>query len=66
MSTVTDEQIREYVRVHWRDVWQDGSPGKGIVNDAATVLFSTTTSYEGAMRIREEFARLINAQRGTP
>ncbi len=60
---ITDEQIGDYVREHWRDEWMDGSPGKGSVNDAATILFSDTTSNEGKARIREEFARLIGASR---
>lgn len=55
----TDDRIREYVHDHWRSPWMDGSPGKGSVNDAATILFSATTSFECQQRIRAEFARLI-------
>jgi len=56
---VTDEQIREYVRDHWREQWMGGSAGKGIVNDASIILFSETTPYDSKDRIRSEFARLI-------
>jgi hypothetical protein len=51
-DTITDGMIREYVI----------GPGKGRVSDAEIILFSTTTSYEGKTRIREEFARLLNAR----
>lgn len=60
---ISDEQIHEYVRLHWRDKWMDGGPGKGIVSDASIILFSSTTSHEAARSIRAEFARLI-AKRG--
>ena len=56
---ITDDDIRAYVRDHWRDAWMGGGPGKGTVNDAAIIPFSSTTSYEGKLRIRTEFSRLI-------
>lgn len=58
----TDSDIRAYVRLHWRDPWLGGGPGKGTVNDAAIILFSETTSPEGKARIRAEFARLLATQ----
>lgn len=58
---VTDEQIRDYVREHWRDAWMGGGPGKGTVNDAAIILVSPTTPHEWKLRIRCEFTRLIAA-----
>ena len=61
-ENVTDEQVREYARDHWRDPWMGGASGKGCVGDAMAVLFSTTTGYEWAQRIRAEFARLVNAR----
>ena len=61
-ETITDEQIRDFVREHPRAAWMGGGPGKGTVNDASIILFSATTSYAGKMRIREEFARLIGAR----
>ena len=62
-ETLTDDDIRAYVRDHWRDPWMGGGPGKGTVNDAAIILFSTTTPYETQQRIRAEFARLLSLAR---
>jgi hypothetical protein len=61
-ENITDDQIRDYARDHWRDPWMDGGPGKGCVNDARIIFFSTTTSHEGRSSIRAEFARLINTR----
>lgn len=61
-DNITDEQIREYTREHWRDPWAGGGPGKGTVNDAMIIAFSSTTSFEGARSIRGQFADLINAK----
>lgn len=55
----TDERICDYVRNHLRDPWMGGGPGRGTVNDAAIILFSSTTSHDGTARIRAEFSRLI-------
>jgi hypothetical protein len=60
-NPITDEQIRGYVSEHWRDTWMGNGTGKGIVNDAAIILFSTTTPHEWKERIRGEFARLLAA-----
>lgn len=65
-GTVTDDEILDYVRDHWRDAWMGGGPGKGAVNDASIILFASSTRYETRLRIREEFARLISATEVRP
>ena len=56
---ITDDEIRDYVRDNWRDLWKGGPASRGTVNDAAIILFSETTSHTWKASIREEFARLI-------
>jgi hypothetical protein len=54
MTMTTDEQIREYVRGHWRNPWMDGGHGKGSVNDAAIYNGGRITAGVGAHQITIE------------
>lgn len=63
-ENVTDEEIRDYARVYWRDPWKGGGPGRGTVNDAMAIALSTSHP-ESRRSCRAEFARLINAKHPT-
>lgn len=60
-DNITDEDIREYARDHWRDPWMGGGPGRGTVNDAMAIALAKSHP-EMTYRTRGQFAALINAR----
>jgi hypothetical protein len=61
-ENITDEQIREYTREHWRDPWPfaKGRPGGGTINDASIIAMATSHP-ELTRNTRGRFAELLNA-----